>query len=87
MTFHWRGSHSIFSVDHKKGSVLGGFCALGSRGGGHTVGARVLGAGPTVPTWMLPSTQTGRDLSAASNSHLPGQMQLVLLEGGQGEGW
>lgn len=51
------------------------------------VGPRVLGAGPTLPSWMKPRAQLCRHHSSASNSHLPGQMQLRLLAAGQGEQW
>lgn len=79
----------------KRGPFPGGFCALGAaeparRSWGrqaHEVGPRVLGADPTLPAWMQPSGQPGGERGAASDSHLPGQMQLVLLKAGQGERW
>ena len=51
------------------------------------VGPRVLGGGPTLAAWLQPSTQPPGEHDAASSSHLPGQMQLVLLQAGQGEKW
>lgn len=95
MTFYQRGSHSIFSVDDKKGSILRGIlCAGGAEPAGRfwgrraaEVGPRVPGAGPALPAWMQPSAQPGAERGAASDSHRPGQMQLVPLEAGQGEWW
>ena len=93
MTFHLRGFPSIFSVDYRKMSVLRRICCAREhkvwwRFWGRLedeVGPRALGGGPTLTAWLQPSAQPPGEHGSASSSRLPVQMQLVLLEAGQGE--
>lgn len=86
MTFHPRGFHFIISVDCRKMSVLRRIqCAgeLQSSCGGSGGDRQTR---PDHVCWLEVQLSEPGERGAASGSHPPGQMQLVLLEAGQGEG-
>lgn len=87
--------HSILSVDYRNTPILKRIqgcweiqSLCGDSGGDRQLRVEKCAAtGPALAAWLPPSAQAHGKLGNASNSLLPGQMQLVLLEAGQGEQW